>query len=395
MLISFAMILLVGMLMGLIFEKLKLPKLLGMMVTGIILSPYALNLIDPTVISISADLRKIALIIILARAGLALDIQDLKKVGRPAILMCFVPACFEILGVVLIAPKLFGISLIEAAIMGSVLAAVSPAVVVPKMLKLMKEGYGVRESIPQLIMAGASIDDVFVIVMFTAFTGLASGGNVSLFSAVQIPISIIMGLGLGIFTGICMVFVFKRFHMRDTAKVIVFISVSFLMVTVEESLKGVVPVSGMLAVMALGGTIMKSYSVLATRLSEKFSKLWYVAEIILFVLVGATVDLKYVAVAGVSAVLLIFGVLIFRMAGVLVCLIKTKLSLRERMFCMVAYMPKATVQAAIGAIPLAMGLSCGKIVLTVAVLSILITAPLGAFGIDLTYKKWLKSANEE
>ncbi|MEG2583833.1 MAG: cation:proton antiporter, partial [Oscillospiraceae bacterium] len=293
MLISFAMILLVGMLMGLIFEKLKLPKLLGMMVTGIILSPYALNLIDPTVISISADLRKIALIIILARAGLALDIQDLKKVGRPAILMCFVPACFEILGVVLIAPKLFGISLIEAAIMGSVLAAVSPAVVVPKMLKLMKEGYGVRESIPQLIMAGASIDDVFVIVMFTAFTGLASGGNVSLFSAVQIPISIIMGLGLGIFTGICMVFVFKRFHMRDTAKVIVFISVSFLMVTVEESLKGVVPVSGMLAVMALGGTIMKSYSVLATRLSEKFSKLWYVAEIILFVLVGATVDLKY------------------------------------------------------------------------------------------------------
>lgn len=390
MLTSLALIFLCGLLLGSIFQKIKLPPLLGMIITGIILGPHTLNLIDQSVLSISSDLRQIALIIILTRAGLNLDINSLKKVGRPAILMCFVPACFEIIGMVLLAPPLLGISILDALIMGTVVAAVSPAVIVPKMLKLIETGYGKDKSIPQMIMAGASVDDVFVIVLFTSFTGLAQGESFSPISLIQVPISIILGIGLGILIGILLGFFFKKVHMRDSIKVIIILSISFLLVTLENSLKGIVPISGLIAIMSIGISLQKIRSDASKRISTKFSKLWVAAELMLFVLVGATVDIKYAFSAGIMAIVLIFGVLVFRMIGVLICLIKTKLNKKERLFCMIAYCPKATVQAAIGSIPLTMGLSCGNIVLTVAVLSILITAPLGAFFIELLYKKLLK-----
>ena len=390
MLTSLAFIFLLGLSLGYVFMKLKLPALIGMLLTGIALGPYMLNLLEPSLLSVSVDLRQLALVIILTRAGLALDIKDLMKVGRPALLMCFVPACFEIAGMMLIAPPLLGISLLDAAIMGTVVAAVSPAIIVPKMLHLMDQKYGTSKSIPQLIMAGGSVDDVFVIVMFTAFTGLALGGNISAVSFLQIPVSILSGLVLGVLLGWLLTRYFKRYHMRDSVKVLIILSVSFLLVALERVLKGILPVSGLLAVMALGATLLKNYEVLALRLSAKFSKLWVGAEILLFVLVGATVDIKYAVGAGLSAVVVILFSLLFRMAGVFVCMIKTQLTFKERVFCMIAYLPKATVQAAIGSLPLAMGLPCGKIVLTVAVLAILITAPLGAFGIDMTYKRLLE-----
>ncbi|WMC93965.1 cation:proton antiporter [Kineothrix sp. MB12-C1] len=389
MLTSLALIFLLGLLLAGIFKRLRLPGLLGMLLTGIILGPYAFDLLDSSILSISADLRELALIIILTRAGLALDIEDLKKVGRPAVLMCFVPACFEIIGMVILAPGLLGISVLDAAIMGAVVGAVSPAVIVPKMLYLMENQYGTNKSIPQLIMAGASVDDVFVIVMFAAFTGLAQGEKISPVSFVQIPVSIVTGLLIGIAVGIGLAFMFKRLHIRDSMKVIIILSISFLFVATESLLKGTVPFSGLLAVMSLGAALQKNRTEVAKRLSNKFSKLWVGSEILLFVLVGATVDLKYAISAGVSTIIVIFGVLAFRMLGVFVCLIKTKLVWKERLFCMIAYMPKATVQAAIGSIPLSMGLSCGNIVLTVAVLAILITAPLGAFGIDVLHKRLL------
>lgn len=389
MLTSFAFIFLLGMLLSSILKKLRLPGLLGMLITGIVLGPYVLNLLDPSILSISADLRQIALIIILTRAGLSLDINDLKKVGRPAILMCFVPACLEIAGMILLAPGLLGISVLDAAIMGTVVAAVSPAVIVPKMLMLMEQGYGRENSIPQLIMAGASVDDVFVIVLFTAFTGLAQGESITAASFAQVPVSILTGMIAGVVTGLLLAVLFAKLHMRDSGKVVVLLSISFLMVALENSIKGVIPFSGLLAVMSMGIALQKKRPVVAERLSVKYSKLWVAAEILLFVLVGATVDVSYALAAGASAIILIFGVLLFRMAGVFLCMLKTRLSGKERLFCMIAYMPKATVQAAIGGVPLALGLGCGKIVLTVAVLAILITAPLGAFGVDMTYRKLL------
>lgn len=389
MLTSLALIFLTGMLLGSIFSRLKLPSLLGMLITGILLGPYVLNLIDASILNISTDLRQLALVIILTRAGLSLDINDLKKVGRPAILMCFVPACFEIAAMVLLAPMILGITVLEAAIMGSVVAAVSPAVIVPRMIKLMETGYGTDKSIPQLIMAGASVDDVFVIVLFTSFTSLADGGNISSLRFAVIPISIVLGIVVGVLLGWLLTIFFKKIHLRDSAKVIILLSAAFLLMAMEKALEHTVPFSGLLAVMAVGIATLQFYPVLAGRLSAKFSKLWVAAEILLFVLVGATVDIRFAIAAGGKAVLLLFAVLVFRMAGVFICLLRTKLNRKERAFCMIAYIPKATVQAAIGGIPLAMGLSCGNIVLTVAVLSILITAPLGAFGVDLTYRKWL------
>lgn len=384
MLTSLALIFLLGLLLAAFFKTLRLPGLLGMLITGILLGPYALDLLDDSILMISADLRELALIIILTRAGLALDIEDLKKVGRPAVLMCFVPACFEIAGMVLLAPRLLGVSLLDAAIMGAVVGAVSPAVIVPKMLHLMETGRGTNHGIPQLIMAGASVDDIFVIVLFTAFTGLAQGQRISPISFVQIPVSIVTGLIVGLVIGVTAAALFRRVHMRDSVKVIILLSVSFLLVALEDALDGTIPFSGLLAVMSMGAALHRRRAVVAERLSAKFSKLWVCAEILLFVLVGATVDLHYVAAAGLAAVAVIFGVLLFRMAGVFCCMLGTRLTGRERLFCMIAYLPKATVQAALGSIPLSMGLSCGNIVLTVAVLAILITAPLGAFGIDQT-----------
>lgn len=389
MLFSIALMLLVGMLAGWGCKKLHLPGLLGMIFTGIVLGPFALNLIDGTILSISSELRKIALIIILIRAGLSLDINDLKKVGRPAILMCFVPACFEMTGMIILAPLLLHISYIEAAVMGAVIAAVSPAVIVPKMLKLMDEGYGVNKSVPQMILAGASVDDVFVIVMFSVFTGLAQGNGVSAVSFIRIPVSIILGILIGMAAGTILAIYFKKIHIRDTVKVIILLCISFLLVTAEDRFSDIIPFASLIAVMCIGIALQRNRKEAAVRLSVKFNKLWVCAEVILFVLVGATVNISYAISAGISAVMLIFGVLLFRMAGVFVCMIKTKLNMRERLFCVIAYMPKATVQAAIGGVPLSMGLACGNIVLTVAVLAIIITAPLGAFLIDLTYKRFL------
>ena len=389
MLTSVAVILLLGLLMGSIFSKLKLPNLLGMIIVGIVLSPHALNLIDPSILNISADLRQIALVIILTRAGLSLNIADLKKVGRPAVLMCFVPACTEIIGTVILAPPLLGVTPLEAAIIGSVISAVSPAVIVPRMIKLIDEGYGKEHSIPQLLLAGASVDDVFVIVVFTALTSLASTGMVSAISFLQIPVSILTGVMTGAFIGNVLVLFFKKFHMRDSVKILIILSFSFLLLELQNRLEGIIPISGLLAIMSLGIIIKKRYSLLAKRLSVKYNKLWVAAEIFLFVLIGATVDLRYAMTAGIFAVLLVACALVFRMTGVAISLLKTKLTKHEKWFCMIAYTPKATVQAAIGAIPLSMGLSCGQTVLTVAVLSILITAPLGAICIDNLYKKLL------
>lgn len=394
MLISIALMFLTGMFLGWICRKIHIPSLFGMIVTGILLGPYGLNWIDSSILMISSDLRKIALIIILTRAGLSLNIGDLKKVGRPAFLMCFLPACFEITGMLILAPILLGVTYLDAAIMGAVIAAVSPAVIVPKMLKLMEEGYGVSQSIPQIILAGASVDDVFVIVLFTAFTGLAQGDNISSAQFLEVPISIIIGIAVGIVTGWMLAKYFEKVHIRDTAKVVIILCVSFILVTIEDQYSSIVPFSGLIAIMCIGIALQKKRAIVAQRLSVKYSKLWVGAEVMLFVLVGATVDLNYAVAAGVNAILLIFGVLIFRMIGVGCCLIKTRLNWKERIFCMLAYMPKATVQAAIGGTPLAMGLSCGNIVLTVAVLAILITAPLGAFCIDFTYKKLLNLEKE-
>ena len=389
MLFSLTLIFLSGIVLGSIFNRLKLPQLLGMLLTGIILGPYLLNLLDPKILSISTDLRQIALIIILTRAGLNLDINDLKKVGRPAVLMCFVPATFEILGMIIFAPKFLGLGLLDSAILGTVIAAVSPAVVVPKMLKLMEDGYGTEEGIPQLIMAGASVDDVFVIVLFTSFIGLASNGTFSALNLIKIPTSIFFGISVGFLCAILLIYFFKKVHVRDSLKVIIILNISFLLVTFEHSLTGIIGFSGLLAIMSMGTGIQEKNSMLAKRLSAKYSKLWIAAEVMLFVLVGATVNIKYALGASIPAILLIMTVIVFRMVGVFLCLLGTSLSYKERLFCMIAYCPKATVQAAIGSIPLSMGLSSGNIILTVAVLSILITAPLGAFAIDFSYKKLL------
>ena len=392
MLKSIALIMLIGMSAGWVCRKVKLPGLLGMLFTGIILGPYVFNLLDSSILLVSADIRKIALVIILTRAGLTLNLEDLKKVGRPAFLMCFVPATFEMLGMIILAPRLLSVSLIEAAVIGAVVAAVSPAVVVPKMIKLMEDGYGTKQGIPQLILAGASVDDVYVIVMFTAFTSLAQGGNVSVMSFVNIPVSIMFGIIIGIIIGKALAVVWKKVHIRDTVKAAIFLSVALLLVGVEASLNTPITFASLISVMFIGIALKKDRPEVAFRLSQKYNKMWVWAEVMLFVLVGATVDIGYVAYAGVSSIVIIIGALIFRMAGVALCMAGTKLKLKERVFCMLAYTPKATVQAAIGGVPLSMGLACGNTVLTVAVLAIIITAPLGAFAIDMTYRKLLKKS---
>lgn len=389
MLLSLALIFLLGMILGSLFKKLKLPALLGMLLTGILLGPHFFNLLDSSILNISADLRQIALIIILTRAGLNLDIQDLKKVGRPAFFMCFIPATLEIIGMIILASYLFKLSFLDSAILGTVIAAVSPAVIVPKMLKLMEEGYGKKNSIPQLIMAGASVDDIFVIVLFTVFTGLATTGALSFAEFIKIPTSIILGLLAGAILGKILALFFEKIHLRDSNKVIILLSIAFLLVTLEKSITGVIGFSGLLAIMAMGGTIKKFRKEVAIRLSNKFSKLWIASELILFVLVGASVNINYLSSTGILAIILILGVLIFRMFGVFISLLGTPLDRKERLFSMITYCPKATVQAAIGSIPLAMGLPCGELILSIAVLSILITAPLASFAIDLTYKKLL------
>lgn len=390
MLFSISLILLVGMAMGWAFNKFKLPSLIGMLLTGIILGPFVLNLIDESILTISSELRKIALIIILTRAGLGLDFTGLKKIGRPALLMCFLPATFELIGIIIVAPKLMGLSFLEACVLGAVLAAVSPAVVVPRMVKLMDEGYGVKQGIPQLILAGASVDDVYVIVLFSTFVSILQGESASVVSFVNIPISIILGILIGLAIGYLLALFFKKVHIRDTSKVLIILSISLLLTVAEDNLSTAITFSALISIMFIGVGMKKQHEALAKRISAKYAKIWVGAEVFLFVLVGATVDISYLGKVGLNAIIVILSALLFRMAGVFVCLIKSKVELKERIFAMLAYTPKATVQAAIGGIPLSLGLACGDTVLTVAVLAIVLTAPLGAFAIDLSYNKLLK-----
>lgn len=389
MLFSFALIIIIGFVLSGIFSRLKIPGLLAMILTGVVLGPYVLNLLSPELLEISADLRKIALIVILARVGLSLNLADLKKVGRPAILLCFVPALFEFAAVTFFAPMFFDITYLEAAIMGTVVAAISPAVVVPRMIYLMDQGYGKAKSIPQLIMAGASVDDIFVIILFTSFLGMYQGEGFQLTSLLSIPISIITGLMVGIVFGYILVKVFHSIKLTDTVKVLIVLAVAFILVSVEPVIESYVPMSGLLAVIALTGTILKLNSRLALKLKDKFGKVWTGAEVFLFVLVGAAVDITYLTDTGLTAIALILIALVIRVLGVYVSLMKTQLNQKERLFCAIAYMPKATVQAAIGGIPLASGVAAGDTILTVAVLAIVVTAPIGAIGIDTTYKKLL------
>lgn len=395
MLTSLSLIFLVGLAMGAICSKLKLPRIIGMLATGIILGPYVLDLLDPSILSISAELRKMALVIILLKAGLSLNLQDLKKVGRPAIMLSFVPATFEIIGYILLAPIILGLTHTEAAVMGAVLSAVSPAVVIPRMVQLMDNKYGTDQAIPQMIMAGASCDDIFVIVLFTTFLGMAQGGSANVMDFINIPVSIVLGILLGVSFGYGLYLFFETSYahkhcVRNSMKVIIVLGFSFLLIAIEEWLNGIVSVSGLLAVVAMACMLkLKSTAFVSKRLSEKFGKLWLAAEVILFVLVGAAVDIRYTLNAGLAAVFMILIALLFRAFGVLLCTVKTSLTLKERLFCVIAYLPKATVQAAIGSVPLAAGLPCGNIILSVAVLAILITAPLGALGIDGSYKKLL------
>lgn len=389
MLYSIAAIMLVGSGLGWVCKKIKLPGLLGMLLTGILLGPYAYNVLDESILAISSDIRKIALIIILTRAGLSLDISGLKRIGRPAVMMCFIPASFELIGMILLAPKLLGISVLESAIMGAVLAAVSPAVVVPRMVKLIEEGRGSNKNIPQLILAGASVDDVYVIVLFTTFIGMTQGDGISVVRFVNIPISIVLGIIIGLITGRLLAAYFEKLHLRDTVKIMIMLSISFILVSIEDALTTPITFSALIAIMFMGVSLQKYRKEVSIRLSSKYNKLWVGAEVFLFVLVGATVNINYLGKVGIIAIIVIVGALIFRMLGVWVCLIGTNLNRKERLFSMIAYTPKATVQAAIGGIPLSLGLACGDIVLTVAVLAIVITAPLGAFAIDNTYKKLL------
>lgn len=390
MLLSLALILILGFVLSGIFQKLKLPGFIGMLLTGIVLGPYVLNLIDASILEISSDLREIALVVILLRAGLTLKLNDLKCIGRPAILMCFLPAAFEIAAVVFLAPLLLNISYVEAAITGAMLAAVSPAVIVPKMINIMDKGYGLDKNVPQLVLAGATADDVFAIVMFTAFLEMVKGASFDFITLIKIPLSIFFGIGIGLAVGYLLVIIFRKLHIRDTIKVLIILGICFIFVGTEDFVSKYVPFSSLLAVMTVGITILKFRETVAKRISVKFSKIWVAAEVILFVLVGAEVDINCISFAAFGAIALIFGGLIIRSIGVLISLIKSGLSIKEQLFCNIAYMPKATVQAAIGAIPLAAGVASGNIILSVAVLSIIITAPLGAILVDLTYKKLLK-----
>lgn len=389
MLLSAALIILTSLILSQIFIKLKLPGIIGMLLAGILLGPFVLNLIDPSILNLSMDLRQIALIVILVRAGLSLDLEDLKKVGRPAILMAFVPATIELLAITFLAPILFNISYIEALILGSVIAAVSPAVVVPRMLKLMESNYGTEKKVPQLILAGASIDDVYVIVLFASFIQAYQTNTFSMMNILLIPVSIVLGLFLGVISGIFLIWLFKALHIRDTLKVLIMFSISFLFIVLEHELKAFIPISGLVAVISLGGTILKKYEILAKRLVGKFEKIWVIAEIMLFVLVGAAVQITVLIHVGLFSIILILISLAFRMIGVWISLIKTKFNKKEKLFIAISYTPKATVQAAIGAIPLSLGIESGSLILTIAVLAIMITAPFGAILMDKSYKKLL------
>lgn len=401
MLTSLAYIFLVGFAMAGICQRIKLPRIIGMLLTGVVLGPYVLDLLAPSILAISSELRKMALVIILIKAGLSLNLSDLKQVGRPAMLLSFLPASCEIIAYILLAPIILQITPTEAAVMGAVLAAVSPAVVVPRMVQLMEDRWGTDQRIPHMILAGASMDDVYVIVLFTTFCSIAQGNGVNMMDFVNVPVSIVTGLVGGGLAGLFLAWFFEtrysRQHLvRNSMKVILVLGTAFLLLAVEDWLDGIMGFSGLLAVMSMAMALAaRSVPPVTARLQQKYGKLWLAAEVILFVLVGAAVDIRYTMEAGLSAVGMILLALVFRSVGVWLCMVGTKLNGKERLFCMISYLPKATVQAAIGAVPLSMGLPCGKIVLSVAVVGILITAPLGAIGMDTFAHKLLTHSEAE
>ena len=400
MLASLAVIILAGLFAAAVCSRLHLPRIVGMLITGIICGPYVLDLLDPTILSVSAELRQIALIIILVKAGITLDISDLKKVGRPALLLSFVPASFELLAYFVFAPLILPVTRMEAALMGAVLAAVSPAVVVPRMVSYIEQGYGTEKSIPQMILAGASCDDVFVIVLFSSLLDMVRGGEARAQDLAAIPLAILTGILLGSLAGFLLGIFFEeaykhKRYIRNSMKVLIIMGIAFLLMSLESALKGRIPVSGLLAVVSMACVLkLRSVMPVSKRLAEKFGKLWIAAEVMLFVLVGVAVDIRYTMEAGPAAALMIFLALLVRSAGVAASVAGTSLTRREKLFCVIAYLPKATVQAAIGSVPLAAGLSCGSIILSVAVLGILLTAPLGALGMDMTYRKYLKKSSD-
>ncbi len=392
MLLSLALLFLTALTLAKLCKLIKLPSLIGMLLTGIILGPTCLNVLDIELLQISSYLREIALIIILTRAGLNIDWQKLKNAGKSTIFMCFVPAIFEMVLVTILAPVFLNIDYDESFLLATILAAVSPAVIVPKMLQLQEEGYGKDKSIPQVIMASASVDDIFVIVLFTTTLQSFTSSEINTGYLLQIPTSIIFGVIGGIIIGNLLAWFFKKYRMRDSVKVIIVLSYGFLAVTLQDQMTGVIGFSGLLSIMAMGITLKLRYQKLSNRLSQRFSKLWVPFEVLLFVLVGAGVNLQLVSNSGLIIVLLIIIALLARSVGVYVSLIGSIFTKKERIFIAIAYLPKATVQAAIGGIPLASGLECGEVVLTVAILSILISAPIGSILIDKTYKKLLNNS---
>jgi NhaP-type Na+/H+ or K+/H+ antiporter len=388
---SLAIIILFGLLANTLFTKMKLPGLLGMIIIGIILGPYVLNWISPDLLRVSGDFRQIALIIILLRAGLGISSDDLKRIGKPALKLSCIPGIFEGLTIAFISTRFLGFSFIEGGILGFILAAVSPAVIVPLMLDFQERKLGTNKGIPTLILAGASIDDVFAITIFSTFMGLYSGNHINIgIKLLNIPVSIILGIIIGIIIGFILVKVFERYHIRDTKKVLLILGCAILLNALEQVMKNKIEIAGLLGVMALGFILLEKRPIVAKRLSLKFNKIWVFAEILLFVLVGAQVNIAVAYNAGLQGLAIIIIGLIGRSIGVYISLLGTNLNWKERLFCIISYIPKATVQAAIGAVPLSIGVESGEIILAIAVLAILITAPLGAIGIKITGDKLLK-----
>jgi NhaP-type Na+/H+ or K+/H+ antiporter len=389
MIFSIGLILILGFIIGWLLSKIKIPGLVGMIIVGLLIGPYCLGLIDEKILSISTELRQVALVIILTRSGLNLDIDSLKKIGRPAILMSFIPATLEIIGITLISQLLLEITIFESILLGTVLAAVSPAVVSPRMIKLIEERFGENHQVPKLILAGSSVDDIYVIVLFYTFLGLVGNNTFDFVSITMIPVTIILGVLLGIIVGLILSYILKKTNFKTAINILIIISSSFLMIGLENMLKDYISISSLLGIMVTGIVLLFRNKEKAKQLSDGYNNLWIFFEIILFVLVGATVDFSYAINNGLIAILILMIGLLFRTLGVLLCLIKTKLTFKERLFTILAYIPKATVQASIGGIALSLGLSCGSIILTVSVISILITAPIGAILIDNLSSKLL------
>lgn len=387
---SLGIVLLVGMLAGAAFTKMKLPGLLGMLLTGILLGPYVLNILDPTLLEASADFRKIALIIILLRAGLGISKETLHKVGKPALFMSFLPGVLEGLTIAYVTTVLFDWPFVVGGILGFILAAVSPAVVVPKMIQYAQERRGEKKGIPTLILASASVDDVFAITLFSAFLGMYSGAHVNIgVQLAKVPVAILLGIALGLILGVALLYFFKRFPMRDTKKALYLLGVAIVITIIEGLLKNKIEIAGLLGVMAIGFIILEKDANLGKRLADKYGKIWLFAELLLFVLVGAEVNIHVALDSGLQGLIIVSIGLLARSVGVFFSTMGSGFTLKERLFCMIAYTPKATVQAAIGGVPLALGLPQGEVILAVAVLSILITAPLGAIAIHHFGEKWL------